>query len=89
MQKKDFATLIMSTVGGILFALGMCMALVPEWGAMVPGIVIGAIGAAILLARSLFVGRWTESLPLFSMGRQSGLPCLAYLEPLSLASACV
>lgn len=44
MQKKDFATLIMSTVGGILFALGMCMALVPEWGAMVPGIVIGAIG---------------------------------------------
>ena len=53
MQKKDFAPLIMSTVGGILFALGMCMALVPEWGAMVPGIVIGAIGAAILLAMIL------------------------------------
>ena len=27
MKKKDFVTLIMSTVGGILFALGMCMAL--------------------------------------------------------------
>ncbi len=49
MQKKDFVTLIMSTVGGILFALGMCMALVPEWGAMVPGIIIGVIGAVILL----------------------------------------
>ncbi len=35
MKKKDFVTLIMSTVGGILFALGMCMALIPEWGAMV------------------------------------------------------
>ena len=32
MKKKDFVTLIMSTVGGILFALGMCMALIPEWG---------------------------------------------------------
>ncbi len=25
MKKKNFVTLIMSTVGGILFALGMCM----------------------------------------------------------------
>ena len=53
MKKKDFVTLIMSTVGGILFALGMCMALLPEWGAMTPGIVIGAIGVVILLAMIL------------------------------------
>lgn len=49
MQKKDFVTLILSTVGGILFALGMCMALIPEWGAFVPGIVVGAVGAVVLL----------------------------------------
>ena len=48
MKKKDFVTLIMSTVGGILFALGMCMALIPEWGAMRPGIVVGAVGAVVL-----------------------------------------
>ena len=53
MQKKDFVTLIMSTVGGILFALGMCMALLPEWNDMAPGIVTGAIGAVILLAMIL------------------------------------
>ena len=53
MKKKDFITLIMSTVGGILFALGMCMALLPEWGAMMPGIVIGVIGAVVLLAMIL------------------------------------
>ena len=41
MRKKDFVTLIMSTIGGILFALGMCMALLPEWGAMTQGIVMG------------------------------------------------
>lgn len=49
MKKKDFVTLIMSTIGGILFALGMCMALLPEWGAMTQGIVIGAIGLVVLL----------------------------------------
>ena len=27
MKKKNFVTLILSTIGGILFALGMCMAL--------------------------------------------------------------
>ena len=53
MKKKDFVTLIMSTVGGILFALGMCMALIPEWGAMTPGIVVGAVGVVVLLAMVL------------------------------------
>ena len=41
MKKKNFVTLIMSVIGGILFALGMCMALLPEWDAMTPGIVVG------------------------------------------------
>lgn len=50
MKKKDFVTLILSTMGGILFALGMCMALLPQWGAMAQGVVIGIIGAVILLA---------------------------------------
>ena len=49
MKKKDFVTLIMSTVGGILFALGMCMALLPEWGMFQQGIVCGIIGLVILL----------------------------------------
>lgn len=49
MKKKDFVTLMMSVVGGILFALGMCMALLPEWGAMTQGIVIGAVGLLVLV----------------------------------------
>jgi hypothetical protein len=53
MKKKDFVTLIMSTVGGILFALGMCMGLIPEWNALTQGIIIGIIGAVILLAMVL------------------------------------
>ena len=53
MKKKDFVTLILSTVGGILFALGMCMGLLPEWGAFRQGIVIGSVGVVILLAMVL------------------------------------
>ena len=53
MKKKDFVTLIMSTVGGILFALGMCMGLLPEWGAFKQGVMIGVVGVVILLAMVL------------------------------------
>ena len=34
MSKKNFVTLILSTVGGILFAIGMCMCLLPEWNTL-------------------------------------------------------
>ena len=53
MKKKDFVTPIMSVIGGILFALGMCMALFPEWGAMTQGIVMGAVGLVVLLVMLL------------------------------------
>ena len=46
MTKKNFVTLILGTVGGILFALGMCMAMLPEWNAFTPGIVVGAVDLA-------------------------------------------
>mgnify|MGYP001140841368 FL=1 len=49
MKKKNFVSLVMGTVGGILFALGMCMALLPEWGMFQQGIVAGVIGMLVLL----------------------------------------
>ncbi len=50
MKKKDFITLILSVVGGLLFALGMCMALVPEMGTLTGGIILGVVGLIVLLA---------------------------------------
>ena len=49
MKKSTFVTMILGTIGGILFALGMCMALIPEWNAFRPGVVVGAVGAVVLL----------------------------------------
>ena len=48
--QKNFVSLILGTIGGILFALGLCMAMLPEWGAFTQGIIVGCIGAVILLA---------------------------------------
>ncbi len=62
MKKKNFVTLIMSTVGGILFALGMCMCLLPEWNVFTQGVVIAAVGAVILLAM-IIVRRRMEGKP--------------------------
>ena len=44
MKKSSFVALILGTVGGVLFALGMCMALLPEWNAFWEGVIFGGIG---------------------------------------------
>ncbi|MGN0554790.1 MAG: hypothetical protein ACI4LI_02705 [Candidatus Fimenecus sp.] len=47
MKKKNFVTLIVGVVGGLLFALGMCMCLVSEWNAFTPGVVIACLGLLV------------------------------------------
>lgn len=84
MKKKDFVTLIMSTVGGILFALGMCMGLLPEWGALKQGVVIGVIGMVILLAMVL-VRRKMDGKPMIVLnGKAIGTTLLGVLGAIVL-----
>ena len=44
MKKSSFVALIMGTVSGVLFALGMCMSLLPEWNSFMEGIIFGGTG---------------------------------------------
>lgn len=62
MKEKNFVRLLLGTIGGILFALGMCMCLIPEWGVFTPGVVIAAVGAVVLLVLFL-VRRKMEGKP--------------------------
>ena len=44
MKKSIFVSMISGTIGGILFSLGMCMALIPEWNSFKPGVIMGVAG---------------------------------------------
>ena len=60
MKKSSFVAMILGTVSGVLFALGMCMALLPEWNAFVEGIAFGA-AAIVLGVITVFVWRKMEN----------------------------
>ena len=47
MKKSSFIALVLGTVSGVLFALGMCMALLPEWNAFQEGVIFGSVGIVL------------------------------------------
>ena len=49
MKKDTLLEIILGTVGGLFFGLGMSMCLVEEWNTLVEGIVVVIIGFIILL----------------------------------------
>lgn len=64
MKKSNFVAMILGTIGGILFALGMCMALITEWNAFDQGVVMGAIGAVVLLIMVLVWRKMEKKKPI-------------------------
>ncbi len=59
MKKSSFVAMILGTISGVFFALGMCMALLPEWGMRTQGIVCGIIGLVLGLV-TLIIWRRME-----------------------------
>lgn len=47
MKKSSFVAMILGTVSGVLLALGMCMAMLPEWNAFQPGVIFGCVGLVL------------------------------------------
>ena len=82
MKKENFITLVLGTVGGLLFALGMCMALLPEWDAFTPGVICGAIGAAVLLVMVLVRRRMLGKEPVKVSGKTVGIVLYAVFATL-------
>ena len=59
MKKSSFTAMILGTISVVLFALGMCMALIPAWNALRPGVVFGGVGLLLALV-TLLVWRKME-----------------------------
>lgn len=61
--------MVLGTVSGVLFALGMCMALIPEWGAFKPGVVFGCVGVLLALVTLLVWRKMEHKAPIQISGK--------------------
>lgn len=84
MKKSSFVAMIMGTVGGILFALGMCMALIPEWNAFQPGVIMGVTGAIVLLAMVIIWRKMENKEPIKLSGKTIGATLIGIVGALLL-----
>lgn len=64
MEKKNFITLVLGVVGGLCFSLGMCMCLLPEWNMFNAGVVLTAIGFAVILATIIVYRKMSGAAPI-------------------------
>ena len=72
MKKSNFAALILGTIGMVFFALGMCMALIEEWGMFRQGVIAGVIGLVILLIMLIVWRRMEGKEPIHLSGKTVG-----------------
>jgi uncharacterized membrane protein YeaQ/YmgE (transglycosylase-associated protein family) len=49
MKKETLLEIILGTIGGLVFAIGMCMCLIPEWNLFKTGVVVAVLGFIVLL----------------------------------------
>ncbi len=72
MKKSNFIALILGTIGVVFFALGMCMALLPEWGMFNQGIVCGVVGLVVLLITAMVWRKMEGKEPIRISGKTVG-----------------
>ena len=69
MKKSSFAAMVLGTVSVVLFALGMCMALIPEWNAFQPGVIFGCVGLVLGLITLIVWRKMEHKEPLHITGK--------------------
>lgn len=84
MKKSTFIAMILGTIGGILFALGMCMALIPEWNVFGSGIIMGIIGMVVLIAMVLIWRKMENKEPIKLSGKTIGAMLIGIVGALLL-----
>ena len=84
MKKSNFVALILGTIGGVFFSLGMRMCLLPEWGMGTQGIVCGVVGIAVLLVTLLNWRKMENNAPNRLDGKTVGAVLVGLLGALLL-----
>lgn len=84
MKKSNFVALILGTVSGVFFSLGMCMALLPEWGMKNQGIVSGVIGLVLMMITVMIWRKMEGKAPIRPSGKAVGVTLLSVVGVLLL-----
>ena len=69
MKKSSFVAMILGVISGIFLAIGMCMALLPEWNAFTPGVVLGCVGLLFALITVIVWRKMTNKAPIKLSGK--------------------
>ena len=69
MKKSSYVALVMGTVSGVLFSLGMCMALVEEWAMLKQGAILGGAGLVLGLVTLLVWRKMEHKAPIRVSGK--------------------
>ena len=69
MKKSSYVALVLGTVSGVLFSLGMCMALVAEWNMLKEGAIMGGAGLLLGLITLLVWRKMEHKAPIKVSGK--------------------
>ena len=69
MKKSSFVAMVLGTVSAVLFALGMCMALISEWNAFKSGIIFGCVGLVLSLVTLIVWRKMEHKQPIHISGK--------------------
>ncbi len=84
MKKSSLVAMMLGTVSGMLFAIGMCMVLLPEWNAMKIGIVFGGVGIALGIITLIIWRKMEHKAPIRFSGKTMFTAGIAIIGSLAL-----
>lgn len=84
MKKSSFLAVILGTVSGVFFAMGMCMALIDEWDAFQPGLVFGSTGLLLGLTTAIIWRKMERKNPIHITGKQVLIALVSVIGALAL-----
>lgn len=84
MKRENFVSLLLGVAGLLLFGIGICMCLLPEWNAFREGVALGAAGLLVLLVMAIVRRKMLGKAPVRLSLKTVGAVLLAVLGALTL-----
>lgn len=69
MKKSSFVAMVLGVISVMFFGIGMSMAMLPEWNAFQPGIVVGCIGLLFALITFIVWRKMEKKAPIKITGK--------------------